>query len=405
MESLELNQNEPCGCGSGIAYGKCHQKTPKKYYRNNDGDVFLRQKLNDQSKALLEEVRVSFTRDFGREPLDSEPVFVDGDLIFPGRYNELFKEIAEIAGTPPEVVHAMLRTGLTIAEENFHMFSPSEIKEWKNAQRQFHAARKKGYDPNYLFTYLSGREYEFLKQLILRIKIVSSLLRISCKRIQETREQKQLNFNDTVFLLTLDSVAVTANNIVRLFEKRFTNDMLSIVRGIYESYLKISCMRNKYVSGEQIILSSLATRGIVEYKKKANGKFDYDFVTKADGNFVKAIPSYKKLSENTNDPQEEWRYNYLYKLCSSRVHLDIIDSYVRSIKSQSIGCHDDEDKPYCFFIAGYIMMIFLKELMFYDIGDSQLKLDAAYQGEVLADILDRIGENKKLRQKMPFFPL
>jgi hypothetical protein len=51
-------------------------------------------------------------------------------------------EVFRQAGTPGDIVHAFLKTGRLVTEDNQHLLSEEELAEWDAAIAEYHAGRR-----------------------------------------------------------------------------------------------------------------------------------------------------------------------------------------------------------------------------------------------------------------------
>lgn len=51
-------------------------------------------------------------------------------------------EVFRRAGTPGDIVHAFLKTGRLVTQENMHLLSDEELAEWDAAIEEYHSQRR-----------------------------------------------------------------------------------------------------------------------------------------------------------------------------------------------------------------------------------------------------------------------
>ena len=79
-----------------------------------------------------------FVEKFGREPGPQDPVFFDPakDTPTPLDMDEMmrdFEAAADRAGLEPAISYAFKKTGLLVTQENQHLLSEEDLKEWREA--------------------------------------------------------------------------------------------------------------------------------------------------------------------------------------------------------------------------------------------------------------------------------
>lgn len=94
---------------------------------------------------LLAQTRTAFREKFGRDPEPGDPLFFDPDADVPQelsaeKIEDTWKDLCDHAasqGIPPELVHAMRKTGRVVTEQNMHLLEPDELAEWQDAVDEY----------------------------------------------------------------------------------------------------------------------------------------------------------------------------------------------------------------------------------------------------------------------------
>jgi hypothetical protein len=101
--------------------------------------------IDESTAALLRQQREAFRAEFGRYPEGNDPVFFDPNLDEPTPFSDDALEdmqremiqIMEVAGTPPQLIHAYRRTGRLVSELNIHLLSTEDLDEWNAATQEY----------------------------------------------------------------------------------------------------------------------------------------------------------------------------------------------------------------------------------------------------------------------------
>ncbi|MCX6633582.1 MAG: hypothetical protein NT090_00580 [Acidobacteria bacterium] len=86
-----------------------------------------------------------FREKFGREPGPDDPVFFDPDADTPqfcgpeatDRVTDQMVEAMSAAGVRPEAIYAFRKTGRIVTEDNWHLLSEADRKEWTDAVNEY----------------------------------------------------------------------------------------------------------------------------------------------------------------------------------------------------------------------------------------------------------------------------
>lgn len=87
-----------------------------------------------------------FREKFGREPGPEDPLFFDPAASTPqfpsdDSHEKTWKILLHAAGEtgmPPEIVHAMNKTGRIVIEDNSLFLTDAELQEWNDAVDEYH---------------------------------------------------------------------------------------------------------------------------------------------------------------------------------------------------------------------------------------------------------------------------
>ncbi|MBI2478818.1 MAG: SEC-C domain-containing protein, partial [Planctomycetia bacterium] len=135
MARRNVSRNAPCPCGSGKKYKHCCLRKGFEWLEDDDGGIFKSVPISDEMKALLDEQRLSFIAEHGREPGPEETVFHDLPH-FEHLEHQIVERMKEL-GIDPAIVYATEQTGRIVSEDNMHLLSDIELAEWEAAVEEY----------------------------------------------------------------------------------------------------------------------------------------------------------------------------------------------------------------------------------------------------------------------------
>jgi hypothetical protein len=283
QKSRELKPEDPCGCGSGESYSNWHMLTAAKYFTDEVGNISHTIPISDELKNVLGEADARFREIFGRKQKGNEPILFEKFLV--GREPHLFQaalKVAGSAGIDEELIYAWRKTGLIVAEQNLHLISSVDRKEWQKAIQEYRRIRRNGMNPFYKFTYLSGKEFNSFIRMKAIIKEIISVGDLSLDKLSGSVNFESHIDKKLFILLGYNTVLYAITTIVTIIEERYSDDCLSIGRGIFEQYLRCKALRVGSLAPEAIFCASLASHGILKFSTKKNGRTDYSRVINFD---------------------------------------------------------------------------------------------------------------------------
>jgi hypothetical protein len=98
----------------------------------------------EMQEAIRSQIRL-FREKFGCEPGPDDPVFFDPDADTPqfcgpeatDHVTDQMVEAMSAAGVRPEVIYAFRKTGRIVTEDNWHLLSEADRKEWTDAENEY----------------------------------------------------------------------------------------------------------------------------------------------------------------------------------------------------------------------------------------------------------------------------
>jgi len=106
-------------------------------------------RLDSETIAMLNAQREAFRQKFGRDPGPDDPLFFDPEAPVPRpidrtEVDEALLEALRRSGIAPSLIHAVMKTGLIISEENYERFSPEDLAAWHAALDEYDELQRRG---------------------------------------------------------------------------------------------------------------------------------------------------------------------------------------------------------------------------------------------------------------------
>jgi hypothetical protein len=153
-----------CPCGSGSLYRDCCAKKKFRFKIDKHGNVIRQLKIHPRLKPELERALQEFKEMFGRKPGRGDPIFFGQHLTGEDDFWQNARTIGKAADLREELIFAWRRSGLIVGEHSRRIMPDSDYHEWQSAIDEYFLLKEDGYDPFFVFTYLSGEEYEQYNQ-------------------------------------------------------------------------------------------------------------------------------------------------------------------------------------------------------------------------------------------------
>ncbi len=284
--------------------------------------------LSEEAVGILKAERARFVNLFGREPGDSDPVFLDMNVM---TTNEtLQEEIAkrlETDGLPPAEVYAYRKTGLWITKENRANITKAEMREWEHAKTEYERLGETAYDDHD-----DPGADEFLGTLVpeyLNCLTVMAFA-LSHGRTQNVTKESHALLDYVCFCFTKSLKSMRAIGV--LTEDFFGEDGLIIARSIYENYLHAVFLLKNPAFVEDLFAARVGLiLGTHEYKKNNSGKPNYSvIIDKSTGKELNGRVTTKFMAKRSPYPEDVEIQQQLYDFLSSYTHPDVMamESYV-----------------------------------------------------------------------------
>ena len=146
MKYVELDDELPCGCGSGEIYSKCCKSSLAKYVRQKDGSFAKFIVPTNEAKGAIDDAKDQFRLVFGRYPKSKDRLLLLRLRSSPEDIRREFREVAELSNFPGHLIYAHERTGLLVSSETYSRLSPRDRSEWDEAIQEYLDAQANGID-------------------------------------------------------------------------------------------------------------------------------------------------------------------------------------------------------------------------------------------------------------------
>jgi hypothetical protein len=268
------------------------------------------------------------------------------------------RSIGRIAGTREELIFAWRRSGFIVGEHSQKLMPDSDYAEWEDAMDEYFFLKEEGFDPFYVFTYLSGSEYENYKSLVNRLEDIIIALGFSYTI------KKRFSDSAGYFRHALVGRSIRSLRTIReMYKSRYDDDCLAIARSVYESYLRLVLLRRQPSSSARFEAMLAHEAGLFPNKLKKNGEPDYSkCVNPETGEEFEITISNREILKISEFPLESKIYYDLYPLLSGHVHPEPIQDILKSIYHDQTDQRSEGDSVRSIVLILSICILFLLEV-------------------------------------------
>ena len=128
-------RNAPCPCGSGKKYKHCCSKKDFEWLEDEDGNTIKSIPMSDDVGEIVEQQRLGFVEQFGREPGPDDKVFFDAPPLEHVEHEMV--QAMKKAGIDPAIIYAFEKTGRIVSEDNQNLLSDADMAEWEAAISEY----------------------------------------------------------------------------------------------------------------------------------------------------------------------------------------------------------------------------------------------------------------------------
>ena len=329
-------KGNPCPCESGLTYGDCCVGKRFRFKVDQKENVIRELKVHPELKPVLEDAFQEFKKMFGRKPGRGDPIAFNHHLTGEEDFWQQARAVGKAANAPEEFIFAWRRSGLIVGEHSKHLLPDSDLEEWNEAIDEYFLLKEEGHDPFFVFTYLSGPEFEKYKHLVKLIDHVIIVLGFS------VTNPKRLDSSASYFSYLLLNRSIRSLRTIReMYDTRYDDDCLAIARAVYEVYLRIKLLRREPANSDRFEAILAHESGAFPTKLKKNGQPNYGVCVdpKTGREFVIAIANSETLKVS-DFPLDTPLYYDLYPLLSGHVHPDFAQNALNTVAASR------SDSPY-----------------------------------------------------------
>src|SRR5438105_11720732 len=135
--SREVAARAACPCDSGLPYGRCCKLKNFKWMKDEQGDFAQVVPISPQMGRVLESSKTRFKRIFGREPHDTDPIFLEKYLLSIRDVQREMMDAMLQTGMRPEIMYAYRKTGRLLTRKNESLLPEKDIEEWDAAIEEY----------------------------------------------------------------------------------------------------------------------------------------------------------------------------------------------------------------------------------------------------------------------------
>lgn len=322
IETRKVSKNQFCPCGSGKKYKDCCEKKELKWVYQN-GKIIKSLPMNNVLSDSIKDLSRRFTKIFGRKPYNYEKLFKMLGII-EGSYEKLFSKMTDL-NLPLAQQYATIKTGMFLSEFNYEQFSDLDLDEWNEAIEEFEIKNSlKEYNGKSIFEAIKETNFK-LKTLGEKIGNVEMMMNIYLNTFTENYKNLNLTIeNQKDFsIVCARKIIIDANILLSAFNHKSIEEVTNITRIIFEDLIQTAVLlKEKDLFEEKIIPLTLFEKGVLEYKKNAEGKSSKNIlIDPKTGKEYKTKINIKDLSLKSKNYQNF--YDNLFDGMSSFIHLNI----------------------------------------------------------------------------------
>jgi hypothetical protein len=277
------------------------------------------------------------------------------------------------------IIFATRRTGFIVGQDSREIMPEVDYQEWEDAIDEYFELKNLGADPFHIFTYLTAEEFDKFKHCV---KLQKNILVIGFNAVRKCKSMKQ---EHEFFQYLLACSALNSyRTIYDMFDHRYDDDCLAILRGIYEQYLRIMGLRLQPNLADRFNALIYAYTGQWHYKIRKNGSVDYSVVIDPESQReIRVTLSNFALVSLSQFKFERVIYGELYNELSGHVHHDVTLWALKTLLNRDISLDRDQDKIRAIIFIIFISILFFRELSISNWMPKQGKRDIQFCAKVL----------------------
>lgn len=304
-----------------MRYGGCCKRKAFKWMIDKDGAFHKKIPLSSEAIQVFEKASAEFLHVFEREPRkESDPVFLWKYLVSEEELERQSIEAMQIAGVPPQLIHAYQKTGgLLLTRENKRLASTKDVEDWNAAIDEYYELERNPPERKLVDVLFESLEKELDSCIICLGYVLEHGLNSKAKRLASSSEYFAV---DDYALMCATKSMKTLRSIKALLEKNIGADGLSLARHLLENYFHIV-----FAIARPDMLRDLADApiglklGTHDFAKTSKGRIDSRRIfRKSDGMEYLGHISYYKMAESSPHPEDRELFDYMYSFLSEYTH-------------------------------------------------------------------------------------
>jgi hypothetical protein len=378
QKGIRVGRTEPCPCESGKKYGACCWKKRFEYHRDKSGTISRVLPLSDEAVEFLKGLRENFRSIFGRYPSGKDKLLPDQYFASPDDLDAAFDAVP---GLRPEIVYAARKTDRVVTEDNWNFLTDAEQAEWQEAIDEYFSRAKSGENPDSIYPETpyrrkKRRSHEDVEiQEILRANLYAAICHAGSFLDNAPRRKYEIGpFLQYYFVArTLD----TLRTIYRIFNERYTDDVWTLLRVVYESYLRLAFLRKNEIAWKFFMSVAGTQRGTHQYARRQNGKTDYGHIVNSKtGEEVRNF-SNREMAKTISALDLDI-YERLYPFLSSYSHVSLDPDFQYFTSGEGFHIHKEDDPDMALEFSNIILAAWLSELSQIEHITKKVRRDLSY---------------------------
>ena len=298
-----------------------------------------------------------------------------------------FRKAMITAQIRPEIIYATEKTDRVVAKTNWDLLTDAEQEEWEDAVDEYFARVDAGETPEDILAQsprsrgkkLSQQEEQirtaFLENIYATVCHAGAFLD-KAPRGKKYDEKAFLQYYLTA--RTIDAVRTA----YRIFDERYSDDVWTLLRLIYESYIRTAFLRLQPDAAKFFFALSGTQAGTHQYFRTEKGKIDYRRIVEIEtGTTVRNFTN-REMAAAISVLDAEI-YENLYPFLSSYSHVNLDTDFQYFDLSHGFRVHKEDDPSTALEFANIILSFWLEEI-------SQVALVAKRTKRDLRYMVDRI---------------
>lgn len=318
----KVSKNSLCPCGSGKKYKDCCKMKELMWVQKN-GIITKKFPVNNGILDSIKELSRIFTKTLGRKPYGFEKLFNMLGII-DVTYENLFSRLTDL-NLPLEQQYATIKTGMFLSELNYEQFTDLDLEKWNEAIEEFKVKRSlKEYNGKSIFEVVKEANLK-LKKLDEKINSAEMIMNIYLNTFLGDFKDLKLTIESQrdFSIVCARKIIIDANILLSAINHKSIEEVTNITRIIFEDLIQTAALlKDEELFEEKISSITFLEKGILEYKKNAEGKLSkHVLINSKTGREYNIKINIKDLSLRSKNYQIF--YDNIFDGMSSFIHLNI----------------------------------------------------------------------------------